>query len=236
VEDRFDSALMARLLGLLAHDLRNPLSALQSNVNFIGGTAFGADPEIREAVADAVVSCEALGHVVENMEILGHGLTRAPVRVLEPVALLPIVEGCVEAHRGLATSHGARLEFASSQGDGSLQVMTHRDLLGRALGNLIRNAIQYASTGTVAVTIEREGGHARIVVADPGPRLAPELAEVAFQAEGQLAVKSGASGRYGRGLGLYCARTAATMAGATVAPVDPPGGASHAMALSVALR
>ncbi len=236
MEERLDSALMARLLGLLAHDLRNPLSALQSNVNFIGGAAFGADPEIREAVADAVVSCEALGHVIENMEILGQGLTRAPVRLLEPVALLPIVEEGVATHRELASSHGARLELAPSRLDHSLQVMTHRDLLSRALGNLIRNAIQYASSGTVTVTIEREVRHARVIVADPGPRLDPALAEVAFQVQGQLEVKSNARGRYGRGLGLYCARTAATMAGATVAPVDPPAGASHAMALSVALR
>mgnify|MGYP003739757791 CR=1 FL=1 len=236
VEDRFDSALIAGLLGLLAHDLRNPLSALQSNVNFIGGTTLGEDPEIREAVADAVVSCEALGYVVENMEILGYGLTRAPARPLEPVRLLPFVEECVAAHRALAISHGARLELSTPCPDPALQVMTQRDLLRRALGNLLRNSIQHGPNGTVSVTLVPQGERVSVVVADQGPPLDPELFDVAFQAEGQLKMKSSARGRYGRGLGLYCARTAAHMVGATVEPATPPAGATHAMALSVAWR
>ncbi len=236
MEDRFDSALIAGLLALLAHDLRNPLSALQSNVNYIGGTALGEDPELREAIADAVVSCEALGYVVENMEILGYGLTGAPARPPEPVRFAPFVEECVAAHQALAASHGARLELSSPCVDRSLQVMTQRDLLRRALGNLLRNAIQHGPNGTVSVSIVPQGERVSVLVADEGPRLDPELREVAFEAEGQLKMKSSAKGRYGRGLGLYCARTAATMAGATVGPVDPPAGASHAMVLSVAWR
>jgi hypothetical protein len=65
--------LMARLLGLLAHDLRNPALPLQSNVNFIGGAAFGADPEIREAVADASSPARPSAMSSRTWEILGQG-------------------------------------------------------------------------------------------------------------------------------------------------------------------
>ena len=42
------------------------------------------------------------------------------------------------------------------------------------------------------------------------------MVEQAFTAEGQLSTKNISGGRYSRGLGLYAARIAARVAGATV--------------------
>lgn len=232
MKETLDSNVIAGLLGLLAHDLRNPLSALQSNVNYVGGAAAGADPDVREAIDDAVLSCESLGHVVENMELLAHGISDTQPRPPEPVELVPVVEEVVALHQGQASSHGARLALRPSPAR-SVRALAHRDPLRRALGNLLRNAIQYCPNGTVTVSLNDEGDRVGVVVADTGPGLDPSLCELAFAAAGQLTVKSAPGGRYGRGLGLYCARVAATLAGATVDPVEPPAGCNHAMALRV---
>jgi signal transduction histidine kinase len=234
VEERFDSTLIAGLLALIAHDLRNPLSALQSNVNYIGGAAAGLDREVQEAVEDAVVSCESLGHVVENLELLIHGISQTPQRGLESVAIGPLVEECVASHRGLAASHGMRLELAPPPPGDSLRVTSHRDLLRRALGNLLRNGIQHGQRTPVTVSITVQEASAAVVVADGGVPLDDALGDEVFLARGQLAARNSARGRYGRGLGLYAARVAATLAGADVRPVPPPGGATHAVALFMA--
>jgi signal transduction histidine kinase len=90
-------------------------------------------------------------------------------------------------------------------------------MLLRALSNLVRNAIQHAGeSGSVLVRLRREGAELVISVNDSGAPLAAEVREQAFTPEGQLSTKNVAGGRYSRGLGLYAARIAASIAGAAV--------------------
>jgi signal transduction histidine kinase len=92
-------------------------------------------------------------------------------------------------------------------------------MLMRALCNLIRNSIQHAGeSGKVSVRAVRDGAQLVVAVTDSGVALAPEVGEQAFTAEGQLSTKNVSGGRYSRGLGLYAARIAAGIAGASVHP------------------
>ncbi|MDF3070523.1 MAG: hypothetical protein K0R38_6124 [Polyangiaceae bacterium] len=45
MKEELSSELVSALLGLFAHDLRNPLSALHSNVSFLGSVVGSADTE-----------------------------------------------------------------------------------------------------------------------------------------------------------------------------------------------
>src|SRR6186713_225154 len=64
--ETIESQLIGELLGLLAHDLRNPLSALHSNLGYLDTVLSSHDDEAREAVEDGVVSCDGLSHVIDN--------------------------------------------------------------------------------------------------------------------------------------------------------------------------
>ena len=69
------------------------------------------------------------------------------------------------------------------------------------------DAIGHAPDGWVAVQIGHENGHARVVVRDSGPGVAPELAEEVF--EHGFTTKAAADGQRGIGLALIrmvCAR------------------------------
>src|SRR5690606_13210231 len=46
--------LIGELLGLLAHDLRNPLSALHSNLGYLDAVLASRDEEVREAIEDGL--------------------------------------------------------------------------------------------------------------------------------------------------------------------------------------
>ena len=99
----------------------------------------------------------------------------------------------------------------------NLRASANRDMLLRSLSNLIRNAIQHAGeTGKVTVRAARADADVVIVVNDTGTPLASDMGDQAFTAEGQLSTKNVSGGRYSRGLGLYAARIAAHVAGATV--------------------
>jgi signal transduction histidine kinase len=98
-----------------------------------------------------------------------------------------------------------------------MRAVANRDMLLRALCNLIRNAIQHAGeSGKVSVRAWRGENELVVGVTDTGIPLALEVAEQAFTAEGQLSTKNVSGGRYSRGLGLFAARIAANVASVRV--------------------
>lgn len=210
-----DPGTTAQLLALLAHDLRNPLSALHSNVGYLSAMLGGGDQDIVEALADARVSCDSLVMIIDNLELLGRVLGEAPAPGKTRLALAPVVDAVVQQHRGLAQSHGTSIELAAV--DRGIQVDSNREMLSRALGNLICNAIQYSPTGSpISVKAMSSSGTCVVSVSDRGPAFDQSLGELAFTAAGQSELKSASGGRYGRGLGLFAAQVAAAAAGAQV--------------------
>ena len=231
VDERLDVGTIAGLLGLLAHDLRNPLSALHSNVGFLAAGPRMSEDDAREAVADALVSCDGLIHIIDNIELLAHALSDASPRSRSPVALASVVAEVVSTHRALAESHEVTLELAGSAADPAYVVWVQRDMYRRALENLVRNAIQYGVSHPVNVSVRSANGDVELVITDRGPAFDTKLGQGPFTASGQLAAKGAMGGRYGRGLGLFCARFAAESAGATVEAVLPSGGTGNSFVL-----
>ncbi|HVJ18175.1 MAG TPA: HAMP domain-containing sensor histidine kinase [Polyangiaceae bacterium] len=227
-----DPELIAQLLALVAHDLRNPLSALHSNAGYLQSTMGKESDDLREALDDVVSSCTSLGSIIDNLELLGVALEDAPVVDLAPLSLSDVATEALQQCQALARSYRVELRLEQEPGAEASFVMTNRDMLRRALANVIRNAIQHGSRD-VDVTITVGKGVVR--VEDGGAALAPELAERAFTAEGQLECKSHPAGRYSRGLGLFAAAVAAKAAGAKLSPVAARKAGRSAFELRVAL-
>jgi signal transduction histidine kinase len=216
MKEELSSELISALLGLFAHDLRNPLSALHSNVSFLSSSVGTADTEASEALEDVAASSDALGHITDNLELLALALDGAKPREPHEFSLKELLRDAAQKSRRFADSYRVSLEV-EVESAGALKGRANRDMLLRALSNLIRNGIQHAGeTGKVTVTARGESDQAVLVVSDTGAPLAPDLGEKAFSAAGQLASKSVSGGRYSRGLGLYAARVAAEVAGVTI--------------------
>jgi signal transduction histidine kinase len=226
--------LIGELLALLAHDLRNPLSALHSNLGYLDTVLSSRDDEAREAVEDGVVSCDGLSHVIDNVDLLGQVL-RGGMRIQRsPSPAAPLIAGAVERCQPAARSHGLSLELDAKARQLHAAVDVGRDLATRALTNLIRNSIQHAPpSSTVTVAASADGDRVLVQVCDSGTSLTDELRESAFTAEGQVASKGRANSRYSRGMGLYCARVAATLCGGEIRVLDPPAGGGNLFQLAL---
>lgn len=218
MKEDLSSELVSALLGLFAHDLRNPLSALHSNVSFLGSVVGSNDSEAHEALEDVAASSDALGHITDNLELFALALDGAKTREAHEFQLREVLRESAQKSRRFAESYRVNLHVdADSAGD--MRALANRDMLMRALCNLIRNSIQHAGeSGKVSVRAVRDGAQLVVAVTDSGIALAPEVGEQAFTAEGQLSTKNVSGGRYSRGLGLYAARIAAGIAGASVHP------------------
>lgn len=212
--EQLDNELVGHLLALLAHDLRNPLSALHSNVGYLAGLPQCEDVETREALDDAGLSCECLVVIIDNLDVLARhleGKSSAPrMRFAAQGALSEASSRCER----IAASHGCQLKVDSDSSLASLHVRANRDFLVRALTNVTLNSVQHASGSTVELGLEKRGSECRLTVTDSGPALSTEEQVRSFTAAGQLLAKTNGSGRYSRGLGLLVAKLSAEAAGA----------------------
>jgi signal transduction histidine kinase len=212
-----DSRLLGELLALLSHDLRNPLAALHSNLGYLGSVLGTKDEEVSEAIADGVVSCDSLSHIIDNVDLLGVALRTAEQRYTGPSPVGAVVTAAVERCRSAAGSHGLLIEVAEGTPRVSAMIAAPRELLVRALSNLIRNSVQHAPpASTVRVSALSADGFAEVVVEDRGLPIPQALHDSAFSAAGQVEGKSRSNCRYSRGLGLLSARLAATLCGGRI--------------------
>jgi signal transduction histidine kinase len=217
---------LGRVLGLLTHDLRNPLAALSSNVGFLQMVGTDFTDETKEAVDDLVLSVEALGRIIDSLELVGHELAeRKPgaTSSLEVSSLLRSVKS--HAERG-AQSHGVSIIW-KTDGAERLRVQAMEQALLASLGALIHNALTVSpSAGEVVVEVLQEGTDIVFAVRDRGPGLVEELRERAFSAAAQPQIKSDRRVRYSRGLGLYAVARSAFLAGAKVVVVPQEEGST----------
>lgn len=230
--ERLTNHLIGELIGLFAHDLRNPLSALHSNLGYLEAVLPSEEGEAREAVEDGVVSCDGLSHVIDNIDLLGQILRGGLSLSRSPSSVAALVAGAVERCQAAARSHGLKLELDPKSRQLHVTVDVGRELATRALANLIRNGIQHAPPSTtVHVSAAVEGQNVCVYVKDSGTPLTDDLVETAFTAEGQVAGKVRSNTRYSRGMGLYCARIAARLCGADVRVVPTPKGNTFQLSL-----
>jgi signal transduction histidine kinase len=232
--DSLESDLIGGLLGLIVHDLRNPLSALHSNASFLQSARDVTGADAKEALEDVSASCEALGHIIDNVELLALALRGERRFEQTSFTVRELIADALARSKSLAASYSVRVEFVPSA-DADVRLTTSREMLGRALGNLIKNGIQHAQDGVpVRVSVQVEGPRVVLLVEDGGTAVTADYEERAFTAEGQVSAKGLVGARYSRGIGLYAARLAAEAAGAHVRSVTAPNGTGNAFELSVA--
>jgi signal transduction histidine kinase len=151
-----------------------------------------------------------------------------------PSPAAALIAGAVERCQPAARSHGLTLELDAKARQLHAAVDVGRDLATRALTNLIRNSIQHAPPSSiVSVTASLEARCVCVQVRDLGSPLTDDIRESAFTAEGQVAAKARANSRYSRGMGLYCARLAASLCGAEIVVLNSPAASGNTFQLSL---
>jgi len=213
--------LVSDLLGILAHDLRNPIAALLSNVGYLNMLGRNLPDDVRETIVDLELSTEALARMTHVLELLAGDLTNAAPRPWTTFSLSTALDALWPPAERAATSHGVRVERTAA----SERVESSEGSLQSALSALIHNAIMCAPPRSVVkISSFIEGDHVVIAIDDDGPQLAPSYRDLAFTPRGPIETKGKLEGRYSRGLGLYVAGREALLARATLRVQNPPRG------------
>lgn len=213
---RAANAFKTRLLGMIAHDLRNPLAAITSQAELIKTHLCRKEPNIERAVANAdrvVASADRMsariGSTLQEVRRETSSLSINPVSVDIGV----LVSTAVEVNRSAAD----RKQISISTKDGACAVCScDEDLLLDAVDNLVSNAIKYSHSGSdVEIKWGMAGNRLCISVRDQGQGLTREDLQRAFQPFQPLSAKPTA-GEGSVGLGLSNVREIAEAHGGRV--------------------
>lgn len=202
----------AERLGVLAHELRNRLSAamlaytiLQQGTVAIGGSTGAVLGRSLRGMRDLI------NHAFTNVRLTSGSALRSRVALVE---LLQDAE--VETTMGLA-DRDIELRVAPVAAD--VAVQADPQLLAAALGNLLQNAVKFSRPhGHVSLRASVTADEVKIEVEDECGGLPPGDPEVIFH----RFVQRG-DNREGLGLGLSISRKAVEAMGGTLGVRDLPG-------------
>jgi signal transduction histidine kinase len=213
---------LGEMLALLAHDLKNPLAAVLTNLGFVAGVLRDVDDasllDSREALVDARMACESMQRFCGNLELLAREATgRVSLAPMDPTPLdlVGIVDEVVGKQSEAAQGRNLRVSVRAPE---RTYARADRELVLRATDNLLSDAVQHAPART-EITIDvapRGESEAAIVVRDAGPIVPANMRAHAATPLGQSLAKGRPDLRYGRGLALYAASLAAVGAGGRI--------------------
>jgi two-component system sensor histidine kinase MprB len=201
-----------QLVADASHELRTPVTSLRTNIEILQ-QAQNIDPADRELLfAEVVEQIEELTLLVNDLIDLARG--EEPPAETEDVRLDQVVREAAERarrHAGVG-SNPLRVELAPVV----LPGVPAR--LGRAVNNLIDNAVKYSPPGR-PVEIRLRGGE--LTVRDHGPGISAEDQPHIFD---RFYRGAEARGRPGSGLGLAIVRQVVEQHGGRIAAEAAPGG------------
>jgi len=212
-------------LAMLAHELRNPLAAINTAMQL--STMSGVQDQINWSMEVINRQVKHLTRLIDDLLDVSR-ITRGKVELRkEKIDAYHVINGALEAIRPLIKQRNHELIVSLRAG---LRLDADPTRLEQILVNLLANAAKYTeSGGTIWFTAGHEGNDIVIKVRDTGigipPEKLPQMFELFAQGDRSLARSEG-----GLGIGLTLVRSLAEMHGGSVtATSEGPGKGSEFM-------
>lgn len=191
-----------------AHQLRNPIAALQAQVEAAAGEF---SPDNRARLEGVLAAARRLSHLVDQMLALARAEPSAAQTQAE-VSLEEVVGAVAETWLPVAIRQQVDLGFELSP----VYVRGNALLLQELLGNLLDNALRHTPPGgSITVSCGQQGETAWLAVDDSGSGIPAGELERVFERFYQLP----SDFRDGNGLGLAIVREIARQHGGSVSAV-----------------
>jgi signal transduction histidine kinase/ActR/RegA family two-component response regulator len=200
-------------LGLLSHELRNPLNAILGWTRLLAGGQLD-ESSLTRAVETIDRNAKLQARLIDDMLDVSRIVSGKLRLDAQPVDLTSVIHAAVDTSRSAADAKDIRLQIVLDFGAGV--VLGDPVRLQQIIWNLLSNAIKFTPKhGRVQVQLERINSHVEITVSDTGPGIEedflPHVFERFRQADSSASKKHG-----GLGLGLSIVRHLVEMHGGTV--------------------
>ncbi|OUD13979.1 hypothetical protein TPSD3_06440 [Thioflexithrix psekupsensis] len=191
------------ILGIAAHDLKNPLSAIQTLASMIAGDIDNMPKQQQLDYLRLIqVSSERMFELIKALLDV-NAIESGQIHIqLIPLCFSAVLEQTLQSQHPRAKAKNILL-MPQSLAVTKDCVLAHESTLRQILDNLVSNAIKYSNRGkTVTVRIETTEKNLRCAVQDEGPGLSTDDQKKLFHKFARLKPRPTA-GESSTGLGLY---------------------------------
>jgi signal transduction histidine kinase len=207
-----------RIIGVAAHDLRNPLSGILMGCDDLDESPAGEHAEVTRTIRRQGRLMDDLIQGLLDVNAIEAGTAEVPnVRSFDPESSLSTA---LRTHQARAQQKGIALEPPAFP---CLPVQGDERHFQRVMDNLLSNAVKYSPRDTrVRITVTEEPAASIFRVADQGPGLTPEDRQRLFQTYARLIARPTA-GESSVGLGLSIVKKLVDGMGGQVWAEGEPG-------------
>ena len=193
-----------RFLGDIAHELCSPIARMEMGLGILDHKL---GEEHAENLNDVKEELRDISAMVNELLSFSKAAVGMDSMTPEPVMLRAVIEEVLHTE-----DLPADLEWVEISD--SLIVLAHYELLKRAIGNVLRNAMLHGAP-PIEISAERSNGHIVLSIADSGPGVPadslPRLFDPFYRVDTARARETG-----GTGLGLAIVKTCVDACGGTV--------------------
>lgn len=190
------------LLGIAAHDLKNPLASIQSLSEFVQ-ESFEVLPKEKTLKSLSMIqtSAKQMFELVRNLLDV-YAIESGKIKVsLTAINVIPIVQSLAEEYEALASIKNITLHFKGLEK--KCIACTDASVFHQILDNLISNAVKYSPQGkSIWVTLSQDTQYICCEIKDEGPGLSEQDKQKLFGKFARLSPRPTGQ-EHSTGLGLF---------------------------------
>ncbi|MDW7693254.1 ATP-binding protein [Flammeovirgaceae bacterium SG7u.111] len=189
-----------QLIGILAHDLRNPISAAMTFINYIDSEAKDLTRDQQKAVKGTVRSLNRMNAMIEKILDLRAIESRKVRMEITRINLMRLLVQVQETFKDAAEKKNQKLNliFTSKK----LYIKADWNYTAQVFENLISNAVKFSKPDkSITIQLKDEDEHVIASIRDEGPGISPEEQLKLFTAFQKLSARP-TGGENSTGLGL----------------------------------
>jgi signal transduction histidine kinase len=208
-------ATVGKLSLKVAHEVRNPIAAIELNAELVGDLVKERGGPDMEEAATLVTAIREQVNALDAITEEYLAFARFPRPQYDEDSVNEMVAALVEFVRPVATRQGSTVEATTDQTVPPMAI--DRTLLRQSILNLVKNGLEALGRGgKLTVSTRRVDDHVEIAIQDTGPGIAADVGKRLF--EQFFTTKP-----QGTGLGLYISRQIIEEHGGTLRWESAPG-------------
>lgn len=161
------------LVAWAGHDLRTPLSSIRLLIEALSDGVVTDPKEMQNYLSQTKKHVDTLSFLVDDLFQISQLDSGGMPLNLEPASISDLISDTLESFSGLAAQKGVKMSGSADEGVDPITM----DVLwvGRAINNLVSNAIRYTPRdGEINLTAKIIKGNVRVCISDSGEGILPE--------------------------------------------------------------
>jgi len=162
-----------RFIGIAAHDLKAPLTAIQGFLwVMLGGFAGKINEKQKHMLERSTRRITELLTLISDLLDIPRIETGQIVQEMKEISLRKVIKDSLESQSSLAAEKRIKLKVEISEGLPRIKGSSSR--LQQVVTNLINNSVNYTSEGTITLKVQAQGDNIITEVIDTGIGIPPE--------------------------------------------------------------